>query len=568
MCDDQALQRRKGASVADKLIGPSEAEARNTHADEGLTCVSAPQTLWTTVNASEVMPGVMRPLSGSYYAYATEVGLRRGLYDLGMVSARGAVLPVPASERLMGSFRGRLAANVDVARRTFAALPGVKGEDVERDLLGSARKDFIDVTDLSRVPAVLTRVPRILTTGRGVPSRTRQSIENWWRTVVDGDQLRSGLRPEQVLAESLTRFTFAMRLQMWMRMLIQAVSAQLTSISELAGQQNAMSTLLAGAAGTDEARIADDLYLVATERMSLGNFLVDHGYQGPNSGDPAARVWREDRRPLERILGAIAQSEPPAQRRARAVAERERVVASILSHLPAHRRPAARLAIRLAPAAARAIQGNKASTLLAIDCGRAATRALGAELVAAGTLTEPDDAFHLFSDELVNALRCDPGEITDLVSRRRALRTQLLQVTLPETWLGAPVEVPLDALERRDVSEVTGLGASPGIVEGRVRVVLDSADDVDIDNGDILVCPTTDPSWVSLMTVAAAVVIDIGAAVSHGAIVARELGVPCVIGTSSGTRDLRDGDLVRVDGSTGVVEVLERGRPAAAHLPG
>lgn len=554
--------------MADRILGPSEARARHENVDEGLTCVSAPDTLWTTVNASEVMPGVMRPLSSSYYTYATEVGLRRGLHDLGMVSARTAALPVPASERLIGSSRGRLAANVDVARRLFAALPGVKGEDVERDLLGSAREDFVDVTDLSRIPAVLTRVPRILITGRGVPSRTRESIENWWRTVVDGDHLRVGLNPEQVLAESLTRFTFAMELQMWMRMLIQAVSAQLTSISELAGQQNAMSTLLAGAAGTDEARIADDLYLVATQKLSLDHFLADHGYQGPNSGDPAARVWREDRRPLERLLGVIAQSEPPAQRRARAVAERDRVVASILSHLPAHRRPAARLAIRLAPAAARAIQGNKASTLLAIDCGRAAARALGAELVAAGTLSEPDDAFHLFSDELVDVRRRDPGQITDLVARRRTLRTRLLEVALPETWLGAPIEIPLDALERRDVSEVTGLGASPGIAEGRVRVVLDSAHDIDIDNGDILVCPTTDPSWVSLMTVAAAIVIDIGAAVSHGAIVARELGVPCVIGTSSGTRDLRDGDLVRVDGSTGVVEVLERGMQSAAHLTG
>ncbi|BDB39646.1 PEP-utilizing enzyme [Mycobacterium kiyosense] len=552
----------------DKIIGPTEAQARSGNVDEGLTCVSAPEVLWTTVNASEVMPGVMRPLSASYYTYATEVGLRRGLYDLGMVSARGAVLPVSASERLIGSFRGRLAANVDVARRTFAALPGVKGEDVERDLLGSARKDFVDVNDLSRIPSVLARVPRILMTGRGIPGQTRSSIENWWRTVVDGDQPRVGLQPEEVLAESLARFTFAMELQMWMRMLIQAVSAQLTSICELTGQQNAMSTLLAGAAGTDEARIADDLYLVATERMSLDRFLVDHGYQGPNSGDPAARVWREDRRPLERLLGAIAQSEPPAQRRARAVAERDRTVASILRDLPAHRRPAARLAIRLAPAASRAIQGNKASTLLAIDCGRAAARALGSELVTAGTLTDPDDAFYFFSDELTEVRRRDPGETTDLVARRRALRTQLLQVALPETWLGTPAEIPLGALELRDVSEVTGLGASPGIVEGRVRVVLDSADDVDIDNGDILVCPTTDPSWVSLMTVAAAVVIDIGAAVSHGAIVARELGVPCVIGTSSGTRDLRDGDLVRVDGSTGVVVILERGRPTAANLPG
>jgi pyruvate,water dikinase len=96
------------------------------------------------------------------------------------------------------------------------------------------------------------------------------------------------------------------------------------------------------------------------------------------------------------------------------------------------------------------------------------------------------------------------------------------------------------------------------VVEGRVRVIADPADDVEIDLGDILVCPVTDPSWVSVMTVAGALVIDIGGMASHGAVIARELGVPCVIGTHSGTRDLRDGDTVRVDGSSGVVEVLHR----------
>jgi phosphoenolpyruvate synthase/pyruvate phosphate dikinase len=73
---------------------------------------------------------------------------------------------------------------------------------------------------------------------------------------------------------------------------------------------------------------------------------------------------------------------------------------------------------------------------------------------------------------------------------------------------------------------------------------------------DILVCPVTDPSWVSVMMVAGALVI--GGTASHGAIVAREVGMPCVIGPSTGTTDLRDGDLVRVDRAAGIVTILER----------
>jgi pyruvate,water dikinase len=104
---------------------------------------------------------------------------------------------------------------------------------------------------------------------------------------------------------------------------------------------------------------------------------------------------------------------------------------------------------------------------------------------------------------------------------------------------------------------IDGVGASPGVVEGLVRVVSDPADDT-IQPGEILVAPATDPSWASVMFISSALVVDIGGALSHAAIVARELGVPCVVNTKNGSRALRTGDLVRVDGSTGRVEILSR----------
>ncbi|HEY1967355.1 MAG TPA: PEP-utilizing enzyme [Pseudonocardia sp.] len=78
----------------------------------------------------------------------------------------------------------------------------------------------------------------------------------------------------------------------------------------------------------------------------------------------------------------------------------------------------------------------------------------------------------------------------------------------------------------------------------------------DIEPGEVLVCPFTDPSWTPLMAQAAALVVDIGGSASHGAVVARELGIPCVIGTEIAMTALRDGDTVRVDGTHGLVEVL------------
>ena len=104
---------------------------------------------------------------------------------------------------------------------------------------------------------------------------------------------------------------------------------------------------------------------------------------------------------------------------------------------------------------------------------------------------------------------------------------------------------------------LTGQGASSGIVEATVVVVDDPAE-VDIEPGQVLVARTTDPSWTGVMFLSGALVVDIGGLLSHAAVVAREIGVPCVMGTGNGTQVLRTGDRCRVDGTAGTVEVLER----------
>lgn len=402
-------------------------------------------------------------------------------------------------------------------------------------------------------------IPRTLITGRGEPTRNLAAMKAMWHAHVRPDGLAPGSEPEAVLRDSFERFADTLRHQIWMRMFVQAVSAQLTKIATLAGTPNVIGTLLAGAAETEEARIADDLHRVAIGSISLDDFLAEHGYQGPNSGVPSALSWREDPRQLERVLSKLTSSEAPALRRARALAERDRVVAQVLAALPTHRRPGARVLLALAPRAAQGLESTKAAMLVGVDLGRAAIRTLGAELAAAGHVNDPEDAFFLYVDELLDARGTD---LHDLVAARRERHERFLSTSLPETWTGMPEALPIPneetTIEEQDVLSVVGVGASAGIAEGRVRIVLDAAADIDIDDGDVLVCPTTDPSWVSLMMLASALVIDMGAAVSHGAIVARELGVPCVIGTGVGTRALRDGDLVRVDGSTGLVAILER----------
>jgi rifampicin phosphotransferase len=102
-----------------------------------------------------------------------------------------------------------------------------------------------------------------------------------------------------------------------------------------------------------------------------------------------------------------------------------------------------------------------------------------------------------------------------------------------------------------------GLPGCPGVAEGRARIILDPNDPVALAPGDVLVAPITDPSWTPLFVPSAAIVVDVGAALSHAIIVSRELGIPCVVSATDATRRIPDGALVRVDGGTGVVTVLE-----------
>jgi len=105
---------------------------------------------------------------------------------------------------------------------------------------------------------------------------------------------------------------------------------------------------------------------------------------------------------------------------------------------------------------------------------------------------------------------------------------------------------------------LTGLGVSPGVAKGRARVAFDLSEVFELEPGEIIVCSTTDPSWVPLFMIAGGVVCDIGAPASHAAIVSRELGVPCVVSVRDARRRIHNGSLIEIDGRAGTVTVIER----------
>ncbi len=142
----------------------------------------------------------------------------------------------------------------------------------------------------------------------------------------------------------------------------------------------------------------------------------------------------------------------------------------------------------------------------------------------------------------------------------------------PETVHGAVKEVKAE--ERKDVMEkellLKGIGVSPGMASGKVKVILNVKNISSFQQGDILVTEMTTPDWVPAMKIAAAVVTNLGGKTCHAAIVSRELGVPCIVGTENATKILKDGDIVTVDGQKGMIfkGAVERTAEAKAQLQG
>jgi pyruvate,water dikinase len=176
-------------------------------------------------------------------------------------------------------------------------------------------------------------------------------------------------------------------------------------------------------------------------------------------------------------------------------------------------------------------------------------------LVQAGVLHERDDIFFLRFEELQEVVRTQ--QVDDgLVARRKGAFRSYAALTPPRV-LTSDGEAVAGAYRRDDLPDgaLVGLPVSAGTVEGRARVVLDMAD-ADLARGDILVTAYTDPSWSPLFVTAAGLVTEVGGLMTHGAVVAREYGLPAVVGVEHATRLIRDGRRIRVNGSDGYVELL------------
>jgi pyruvate,water dikinase len=506
---------------------------------------------WTTTNIGEAMPGVQTPLSWTVWK-PVGVALREVGWSVGALN-RAERADV---DGLIEIFYGRAAFRVDPFALLGDRLPATSGREVVASLLGRVPDGLAYRPTKRRLPIIAWRFPAtFVRTPRVLRSRAAE-MDAWYAARIQDIPNSDRAGAVRALRDAQGRLVELVTLQTITGLaVVQPLHDALDKLVARVGTGDV--GLLSGGGGAELAGVVGDIWRASRDELTLQELTVRHGFHGPLEGELSSRIWREDPAPLARMIAEYRarpdEADPVARQAARQV-QAIQMRAELVARHPRWQRPAVAHLLALAARSIPLRGVAKRFLLESFDVARACSRRLGELLSAAGLLEQPEDVFYLTVDELTGTL---PRDVAGLIAERRAQRSEYQRLILPSDWRGIPVpERAQDAAPRssRNVT-VSGVGVSAGVVEGRARVVLDPGFD-DVEPDEILIAPTTDPSWASIMFISAALVVDIGGALSHAAVVARELGIPCVVNTRDGTRQIHTGDRVRVDGHAGTVEIL------------
>ncbi len=565
-------------------------------------------TVWSAVNVGEALPGVATPLTWSVAGAFSEAGFRKAFATLGC--------RVPKHARLVGNVHGRFYLNLSQFMRIAAQVPWLDARTLV-DLGGGSGGEELaaQVVDVSH-KGFYARLP--LTAARLLKEQLRldddvRKFEAWAeRALRLHHALDLPILPDEGLARTIVDVQ---------GMLERTGTVMLTCASSALGSHLVLKTLLArvaplgadslaqtltaGVRDLESARPAIGLMRVATlataepaarevieqestvsvsqlpdgpTRRALTSFLDLYGERAVREPELSTPRWREDATPVLTMLRVALRGEARdpqraiEQSRAAADAEMQRVLGRMnvleqtaLRHLVARAQKAARLRERMRGWVTRVLGVIRAVML---DADRRLVHLMPELVVPDGPpgVARLPPVFFLTVDELLGALRNARTDLVPLVRARRAeYARDVARPAPPVTFVGTPSPLLLPP-HGGDV--LRGLAASGGVVEGRARVLRSSAEMGQLAPGEVLVVHSTDVGWTPLFLVAAGVVTELGGPLSHAAVIARELGVPSVVNVAGVTRQVRTGDMLRVDGDRGMVHRLKELTPPAPSARG
>lgn len=560
------------------------------------TTVDPRYDLYTLSNISEVLPGVLTPLSMSDIP-SLDYGFVKANSDFGLMKGIE-----PASEMaFLGLFYGRVHLNLSVARAMIARAPGGSTREFDRR---SPRESGLEEVRWRPTAENLLALPGIVAgLARGVkeaPSRVDELGRENARLLARARLLDVAAGPYPPIMDWLAESRAFVNLLMAQHIVVSELA---TNFFDLLGKLAAKwlgdsggalaSRLVTGLQTLESARPNVGIWdlsrmvlgepalrevfekttpreiLARLERdpsprsvdflLSLRAFLDDFGYRGVFEGEAMTLNWEEDPSYIFGMIKNYLDAGPASDPRVHAgrqEEEREEATRASLARLGAARRPLFRYALAQAQEFIRLRELMKAELVKLLARGKIIYHNLGPRFAAEGITSRADDIFFLTSPEIRDLALGggEPERVAEVVARRRREYERNLSVVLPEHSQGRPR--PLSAAEqeaRRGVRTLRGIAVSPGRVTARARVITDPKSTPGFEPGEILVAPVTDAAWTPFFVTASAIVVDVGGQLSHGSIVAREYGIPGVLNVGEGTRVIHTGQLITVDGDRGTV---------------
>jgi len=554
--------------------------------------------IYTRGNIGEVYPNVITPLCGSLVQGPIAKGQEQVFLELGAVVPSD--LDEPGCGLLTGCFGGYLYGNLSVGRLMGARTPTMSPGDIDTQMFGTSdappyRRQHGDRNLLAtaRLARLMTRIMRgpdfswlhaereeTLRWVESRPSPAVASDEDLFTTAAIGAQRFAPLMRSLLLASAYAGAAAALverlaakadidvraRISVGVGRVESAEPAhELWRLARMVSSSSAMGSAFDGGPG-----IAERVAALGTEaggfREALEGFLSSHGARGPDEWELASDTWGTN---PEIVLAAIerirhSDAVDPVVVFDQLAVARADAIAGAVELVP---RPARRVFHRAVRTVAEGAAAREFAKGTIIQSAYAVRRALFELVRRAQGRGGPDDrrdGWLVTIDELP-AFVDSPRSFTDVIDGRRERRDYLQarvppfvfegQISDPSSW---PLrDSPSSLAVARPGEHFDGIGVAPGIARGQARVVLDPSDPSALLPGEVLVAPLTDPAWTPLFLVASAVVVNVGAQMSHAAIVARELGIPAVVSLEGATERFAAGCLLEVDGARGSVRVLD-----------
>ncbi len=565
---------------------------------------------YTRANVGEVFPDPVSPLSFFYFQNenglgGSELGFRDAYYRI------GAMTPdeLPDDECVfLGVTGGYAYLNASALRMLGHRAPGMTASDIDASFFGDAPgvPEFVVKEGFDR-PELTAKIGEtfgwVLTTPNLPDVLEHEKLVDALRAARPdfATMTNSDLADYTMdLADSHFRMLFGEHI--YVTFLASVPVGIITAVCEAVGQPGSILKLIAGLGDVESAapsmamwelgRLAAGSSTLTSmfdqgneglaERLRASNdpeavgfveqfdgFLYRYGCRGPNEWETRSPTWETD---PALALAAVDrmrladESQSPFINNAERAAEREAIGAEIASMIEGDPETHGQFlaALNSAKVFMPGRERTKTNCVKLVHELRMALHEGGSRYVVDGKMNDVRDFGLMTRPELLDFANGRAEISTEELKRRAELMAEVAELQEPFLFHGGRPDMA--TYPRRDAVEVTpvvggevlqGVPGCPGKHRGTARVVLDSHDPTSLAPGDILVAPITDPSWTPLFVPAGAVVVDVGAPLSHAIIVSRELGIPCVVSATDATKRIPDGATIEVDGETGAVTILD-----------